>query len=143
MGIIEQITTTHIALDLELARLQRLLDSVQETEFDDETWERLRRDLGQLKMRLNAHLRKEKELERRSERILGVGVMEDYDVVTFHRALREALEELARASEEERAAEEFWERVLDFVALFEAYTENELRFLSTHANVLFPGGATD
>ncbi len=141
MGLVEQITGTHVAIDKGLSRLHRMVAELNGTKHDDQIVDALRKSIEVLRARLETHIGHELAIGDRSEEILGPGMLAEYRLISHHDSLRASIETMIEALENEEM-EVFVNEYDRFLALFDDYSECERQFLSTNAGVLYPGGAT-
>ena len=143
MALIEDLTKTHAALDTELDRFRRLLDSIVNGDDRDKALGALKAELAAINHKLEQHIESEAALEVRSDEVLGEGSMQDYGVGAHHANLRASVEKLDKhlsADGSFAEAEKFFDVFMDH---YEKYTKAEWDFLQANSSILYPGGSTD
>ena len=138
---IERLTRTHADLDAELSKFAQLLRQLSTGDERTKALQALEDELGTLRHRVERHIASESNLASRSDRVLGEGAMDEYDIPGHHQTMRSAVEKLeALIRGDDAGLEEQFRR---FVEHFEDYTKAEWEFLQTNNSVLYPGGASD
>lgn len=143
VGTIENLTRTHVALDVQLERFKQLLQHVAEQKAEDVELERLVAEAHTIMRRLERHFANESTLEEQSDVILGPGSMQDYSVGEHQQNLRDTGEHLVAAVNGEPDIAELVAQFERFVEHFAAYTQAEWDFLQANAAILYPGGTID
>lgn len=143
MGMIENLTKTHIDLDVELGRFRRLLVELRDPEERQAAIAKLKAELDAIDRRLELHIESEATLEKRSDRVLGDGSMSEYNVAAHHDNLRGSVAALLKTVGDSTRLDELEAQFTTFLQHFEDYTRSEWEFLQANSSVLYPGGAID